>query len=309
MNSGVNDMNTRRLSLVALVIAAGLGLAGCAAAGGASPAPAATQGAPDAGNGFGRNGGGFGGAAGAFPGASGLVAAVDGSTAQVQSTTRQTAVTWTPSTRFTTQVAAASGDLKTGECVIARPARTAGTNSQGGTGSGSTGGTGSTTVAAATVVMFASVDGTCTAGFGGARGARPNTAPTPAPGNGGGNGGNGQGRPGGGFGGFGFAATGAVKSISTGSFIVTETRGGTTRDETVTFDSTTTFAMQKAGTASDVVVGVCVLAQGKTDDTGALTATTIAVSPAVDGTCVTGLGGRGGFGGPTPNPGSSGASA
>jgi hypothetical protein len=230
---------------------------------------------------------------------------VDGSTAQVQSATRQTAVTWTPSTRFTTQVAAASADLKTGDCVVARPARMAGTNGQGGTGSGSTGGTGSTTVAAATVVMFAPVDGTCTVGFGGARGARPNTAPTPTPGSGS----NGQGRPGGGFGGFGFGATGAVKSISSGSFIVTETRGGTTRDETVTFDSTTTFTMQKAGTASDVVVGVCVLAQGKADDTGALTATTIAVSPAANGTCVTGFGGRGGFGGPTPNPGSSGASA
>jgi hypothetical protein len=299
-----DDMNTRRLALVALVVAAGLGLAGCSFVGSPSPAASAAQGGPGNGNGYGGGQGGqgrFGG--GAFPGAAGLVAAVSGSTAQVQSPTRQTAVTWTPSTVFTNQVSAASTDLKAGECVVARPAIPSGAGAKGGSGSGSGS---NTTVAAATIEMSAPVDGACTAGFGGNRpGQRPSGAPTAAPGTGNGNG-NGSTRGPRGFGAFG--AVGTITSVSDGSLVVAERRGNSTQNVTVTWGSSTTFTKLQAGAASDVVVGVCVLAQGKTDDTGALTATTIAVSPAVDGTCTTGFGGRGGGqggpgGGATPGTG------
>jgi hypothetical protein len=294
-------MNTRRLALVALVVAAGLGLAGCAAAGSPSPAASAAQGAR--GNGFGGGQGGF--AGGAFPGASGLVAAVNGTTAQVQSATRQTAVTWTASTTFTNQVSASSSDLKTGDCVVARPS--AGTRANGGSGGSGTGGSAPTTVAAATIEMSAPVNGACNIGFAGNRqGTRPSGAPTAAPGTGSGNGSTRT--PRGGFGGFG--AIGTITSLSDGSLVVAETRGGSTQNVTVTYGSSTTFTKLQAGAASDVVVGVCVLAQGKTDDTGALTASTIAVSPAVNGACTTGFGGRGGpGGGATPGTGTGGKNA
>lgn len=304
-------MNTRRLALVALVVAAGLGLAGCAAAGSPSPAASAAQG--PRGNGFGGGQGGQGRfQGGAFPGAAGLVAAVSGSTAQVQSATRQTAVSWTPSTVFTNQVRAASTDLTAGDCVVARPALRSGTGANGGSGSSGSPDSGGapTTIAAATIEMSAPVDGTCAAGFGGSRTRqRPSGAPTAAPGTGNGND---SARTPRGFGGFG--AVGTITSVSDGSLVVAEKRGGSTQNVTVTWGSSTIFTKLQAGSASDVVVGVCVLAQGKTDDTGALTARTIAVSPAVDGTCTTGFGGRGaGQGGPgdgaTPGTGTGGRNA
>jgi hypothetical protein len=289
-------MNTRRLALVALVVAAGVALAGCSVVGSPVPAASASHGAR--GNGFGDGqGGGF--AGGAFPGAAGMVAAVTGTTAQVQSATRQTAVTWTSSTTFTDQVAAASTDLKAGDCVVARPAVPSGTGPKG--GSNGTGGS-ATTVAAATIEMSAPVNGTCAAGLGGKRiGQRPGGAPTAAPGNGKGNG-NGSTRTPRRFGGFGVVGT--IASVSDGSLVVTESRGNSAHTITVTYGPSTTFTTLRAGAASDVVVGVCVLAQGKTDDTGALTATTIAVSPAVNGACTTGFGPRGGPGAPTPGTGS-----
>lgn len=275
-------MNTRRLALVAIVVAAGLGLAGCASS--ASPAPAASAAQ-------GRNGGGFGGgqgaAGGAFPGATGLVAAVSGSTAQVQSASKQTAVTWNSSTSFTTQVAATPADITAGECVVARPARTA----------ASGGSSASTAVAAATIEITTPVGGSCSSGFGGFAGQRPNGAPTAAPGNGG----SGSTRTPRNFGGLG--ATGKVSSVGSDSFVVAVTRGTTSRDVTVTWTSSTTVTKQQTGAASDVVVGKCVLALGKTDDTGALTATSIAVSAPVNGSCTTGFGFGGRGGGQSGTPG------
>jgi hypothetical protein len=210
-------------------------------------------------------------------------------------------VTWTSSTTFSKQVGATSADLATGECVVARPAAPSGTGANG--GSGSSGGSnsgGATTVAAATIELSAPVDGACTAGFGGRPGQRPSGAPTAAPGTGNGNG-NGSTRTPRGFGAFG--AVGTITSVSDGSLVVAEKRGNSTQNVTVTWASSTTFTKLQAGAASDVVVGVCVLAQGKTDDTGALTATTIAVSPAVNGACPTGFGGRQGGPGDGATPG------
>ncbi len=204
---------THLAAAASIALAAVLALTAC----GASPATSSPQGAPTAAaqGGFGDAGG----AGGAFPGASGLIAAVTGSTAQVQGTSTQTAVTWTPSTTFTAQVAAASSDIAVGVCVVARPA-------QSGSGTG-TGATASSSLAAATVEITPKTNGACNLGSalgrggqGGFRdgnrgrngsGQNGNQTPAPRPSE----------APTGGarqFGGFG--ATGEVTAVSGSSFTV-----------------------------------------------------------------------------------------
>jgi hypothetical protein len=63
---------------------------------------------------------------------------------------------------------------------------------------------------------------------------------------------------------------------------------------TVTTIGSTTYTAQKAAAASDIAVGECASALGKADDTGAVTATSISLRPATNGSCTTGFGGRGG---------------
>jgi hypothetical protein len=64
----------------------------------------------------------------------------------------------------------------------------------------------------------------------------------------------------------------------------------TTTPVTVRTPATTTWTRTTTGTGEDLAVGQCVTALGKTDDTGALTATTIASRPAQDGQCTVGFG-------------------
>jgi hypothetical protein len=272
---------------IAIVGAAALVLTACG--GGSAGASSSTTSASSATTGA-QGGGRFGG--GAFPGASGLVAAVDGSTLQVQGSGTQTAVTWTASTRFTSQTAAKLSDVKVGLCVMVRTPATSGAPQP-------------TTVQAASVAITPAVAGTCNAG--GALGgrARPggSTATRP-PGA--------TGRPTGGatrgFGGFG-GVFGTVKSVSGSSFTVlattprrptgSATTAPTTSPRTiqVTTASSTTYTKTVAATAKAAAVGTCVTALGKADDTGAISATTIAVRPAVNGACAGGAG-RGFGGGP-----------
>lgn len=213
---------------------------------------------------------------GKMPGAIGKVAAVDGSTAQVQGMQDgQVAVTWTASTTFTKQVSATLSDVKVGDCVLV--------------GSADQGSTGSTTppakVTAATVRITQKTNGSCGIGRpGGADGSSgsgpqlngqpPSGAPSP------GAGGRPQVR---GFGG----AVGEVTAVSGTGFTVASVTPGS-QDRTtvdVTVGSTTTYTTTAPGAASDVKVGTCVQADGDTDDTGAVTATRIAVSPPEDGQC------------------------
>lgn len=231
------------------------------------------------------------------PGANGKVAAVADDTAQVQSSdSGQVAVTWTSSTTFTKQVSAELADISVGDCVMVTSADT-GTTS-GGTSQPPTQ---PTEVTATSVRISEPVDGSCT--------------PTGGPGGGGpgGTGGgpsfqaNGNGQPpagaqGGtppsgapqmrGSGG----AVGTVKSVSGNTVVVGSTRfaaptdGSSTPtqesvDVTVTVTATTTYTATAKGSASDVKVGQCVQATGEADDTGAVTATRIAVTPPVDGEC------------------------
>ncbi|MFL6061815.1 MAG: hypothetical protein ACJ72E_11330 [Marmoricola sp.] len=231
------------------------------------------------GSGSGAQGGGpestFQGAAGSgrFPGATGKVAAVSGSTAQVQNAQDgQVAVTWNGATIFSKQVSAKLADVAVGSCVMVGSAST----SAGSGGSTTAPTTAPTTISATTVRISAKgTDGTCTGGFGG--GSRPqlsgNGGPPPS-------GAPGQLR---GFGG----ASGEVTAVGASSFIVRSTVPGatTSTDVTVKVGTGTTYTRTGRGTASDVKVGVCVRAQGSTGSTGAVTARSVEVSPAVNGQC------------------------
>jgi hypothetical protein len=282
------------IAAATVAVAAALTLTACSMipSGSSSPTPTASA------RGFGGGGG------AAFPGASGLIAAVDGSTAQVQSTSAQTAVSWTSTTAFTQQVAGTSADVAVGSCIVARPA------------TGTSTSTSSTTLAAATIEVVPETNGTCAAGLtgmAGGPGGRREGSGTPGAGQGDGSGQgarNGQGRPSGaptpGAGGRGFAGfgvTGSVTAVEGGSITVSVqrfARSGATASptpqastQTVTWSSSTTFTKLQKADASAVVVGQCMTALGKTDDTGALTATAIAVTPPVNGSCSSGFGGRG----------------
>jgi hypothetical protein len=57
----------------------------------------------------------------------------------------------------------------------------------------------------------------------------------------------------------------------------------------VTTSTQTTYTKTVATTAKAAAVGTCVTAEGKADDTGAITATSIAVRPADNGSCSQGF--------------------
>ena len=291
----------RRLLLSAAPAVAGLllvsacGGSGSASASSASSAPSAGSSNAPGGQGNGR-----------FPGASGEIAAETGTTLQVQNTSSQTAVTFSSGTRITNTVAATAADVKVGMCAVARPATGAGNSS----GSSSP----STTVAAATVVLSEAVNGSCTGGFGGGTGfgggaigfpgrfANGSAAPRPS----------GSRSPGAGaFIRGAFAADGLVTKVDGSSFVVESRRRAfgssaspsssaspTVTNVTVTTTASTKYSKTVTATSSALAVGECVTAVGKTDDTGAVTAASIAIQAKVDGSCSTGFGrGPGGFGG------------
>jgi hypothetical protein len=265
-----------------------------APAGGSTPAPTGTTG---------------GGAAGLRqPGVNGLIAAVNGSTMQVQTRTDQTAVTWNDSTTFTTTASATFADVRVGSCVtVLEPASSGSATPSGGSGSAP-----ATQVTAASVEVRPAVNGECTGGFGGFGGAPggasggapgavatpPSSAPT----------GTATGGPGGRAGGdFGRrAVAGLVSAVNGDTITVLETMrargpGSATATATpppptvtVTTIGSTTYTAQKAAAASDIAVGECASALGKADDTGAVTATSISLRPATNGSCTSGFGGTGG---------------
>lgn len=266
----MNQENTMSILPTSRAIAAALGsgvlligLTGCGS--GAEPAASTKQSSSPKTT---QSGGGR----GDFPGASGEIAAVDGSTAQVQSqVSGQVAVSWTGSTDFTKQVAARLADVKVGDCVMVASGQRA----------GSDGGSADSTVAATTVRISEKTDGSCAPGGpGGGPGGAPDRTELPE----------GATPPDGGdqprvrsFGG----AFGEVTAVSASGFTVDSARPGSdnTASTKVTVRGTTTYSQQAKGAASDVKVGGCMTATGKTDDTGAITATAIQLSPAENGEC------------------------
>lgn len=215
-----------------------------------------------------------GGPGGGFPGGSGKVVEVDGSTAQVQGPSGQVAVSWTDKTTFTRQVEGDASDVEVGSCVMVQPPESDSSDDDS-----------SDNVTAGTVRVVAATGGECGRGAGGQgpqlrRVGPPADAPEGD-------------RPSGAPRRFRMGAFGEVTKVTDDGFVVSSARPGSDKKRTVTVTTTdgTTYTTTEKATASAVKTGVCVTSRGKPDDTGAVTATSIAVEPAVDGECAT-LGAR-----------------
>lgn len=284
--SASGGRHLRRLVTIAPAVLAVITLAACGNSGtsttAANPAPSAPT--ATTGAGAGPNG------APRIPGVSGLVAAISGKTLQVQGTSSQTAVTYNGKTTFTATVAGSPADVEVGSCVtVQEPTSTASPTR-------STTSTPATKVTAGRVSITAAVKGSCvSAGFGGGgfgNGTRPSGVPIPTPSV---SGDAGPDNRAGGFRSFG-GTSGKVTAV-TGSGFVVESAGfgqaATTTAVTVTTSSTTTFSRTVTATSKAIATGKCVTALGKTDSTGAVTATSISVRAAENGTCTSGpLGAR-----------------
>jgi hypothetical protein len=280
-----------------------LALAGCSSPTGSAATPTTSASAQP-------GGGPPSGQGGRAPGASGTVAAVDGKTLQVQGNGEQTAVVYTSKTTMTSQVATSASALAVGDCVSVRTADDSPTASTSPTDAN----TGTDTLAATTVTILSTggCDGVAPGGGGGfpaggfpGGGAPPSGRPSGVP-SGVPSGLPNGGPPGGrGFGGFG--ALGEVTATTSGSFTLTRIMlgrpgGGTSTASpttspsgtpaTVSYDGDTSFLTTQKVKATAITVGLCVRATGSTDDTGTLTATTLALSQPTDGSCLTGV--RGG---------------
>ncbi len=274
-------------------VAAGLGAAVLHTAA-CSSSGAAAQSSPSAA----PSGGGAGQTSRRFDGTSGLIAEIDGKTLQVQGAEEQTAVTYTSSTTFTTQVADKASDIRAGECVSVRSA------SDG--ASASPEATGSTSVTATSVTVAEASGGSCQGAVGGFdrdRGRSFGTRPSGAP-----SAGTASGRRPGAFPSgarsFGRMVSGKVTKVSGDTLtvaVVRPTGGGrstgaspssgatagsaTTTATTVTLTATTSVTRTETTNFSALKVGLCALAQGRTDSTGAVTAKSIRLSAATHGSC------------------------
>lgn len=253
------------------------------------PTTEAAQGAAGPGDGSGEQPGGG--------GVTGEIAAVADAVLQVQGDDGQTAVSWDDATTITQTVTAALSDVTVGSCVVAVGASDDGT-------------------AATSVTIGAAVDGECTGGFGGAGGGMPGGGempgdgempsgmPSGAPdGQAPGDGEQPSGMPtdlpdGAAGGGFGGVTAGLVTAVD-GSTITVESTGfgddAETTTATVTVDDATTYTTTAGADATAITVGRCVVAQGESDDSGKVAATSLALSDAGDDGCSTGFGGRGGM--------------
>ncbi|WP_027945775.1 DUF5666 domain-containing protein [Amycolatopsis taiwanensis] len=197
------------------------------------------------------------------PAASGTVAEVTAANIEVQNSSGQVTVNFSGATTFTDRVSATLVDVTQGSCVVVT-------------------GTGQPMLARNVEISTATANG-CTGGFGGGAqprngtGQRPpsgSRAPRPSGANGA--------RP----------AAGKVTAMTGNGFTVQEDnqQTGATTDVQVTVDANTTYAKSVSADSGALKVGECVAATGQTDDTGAVTARTIAISQPGPNGC--GAGGR-----------------
>jgi hypothetical protein len=230
----------------------------------------------------------------AFPGVVGTAAAVSGSSLEVQNpTSGQVTVTFTASTPITDTVTVTSKGVTVGSCVTV-------------VGQPSAAGASATSVTATSVTISAPVKGNCTGGggfggggfggFGGGQGGaspRPSFTPRPRPTGSRGAFGNGA------FGG----ANGKVTSVSASGFVVQGRNRAAASDTSITVITTAASKYLKTVTAapSALKVGQCITAVGTANSIGAIAARSIRISQPGPSGCVTGFGGRGGFGRPTTN--------
>jgi hypothetical protein len=274
------SVQIRKAALGVMAGALAFTLAACGGSSPAAPAGSNTK-AP----GTNRNGG------GAPPGVFGSIAAVSGQTLQVQNPqSGQTAVSYDGSTKITNSVAGTLADVTSGACVSVV---------------GTSTGEGQPVGATAVTITQAGANG-CSFGGGqrpsGSNTPRPSESNRPRPSGSNGprpsTGNNPAGGP---------RAFGAVTAVSANGFTVHSTFGSNATDVTVNVTSATTYTKTVSADPTALVVGACVAAQGKADDTGAVAATSIAVSKAGPNGCTGGFrGGRGGFGGGRGNGGNGG---
>jgi hypothetical protein len=254
-------------------------VAGCGS--GSTQTPGSAAGAPSvASSGLGGRG------TGRFPGTSGLIAEISGTTMQVQDGSRQTAVTWTAKTAMSKRVPASAKDVVPGVCVLVRTSA----------GQGSASGP----VAATSIEVTRVVSGRCSLGngFGGPPAGRPSdtqgSMPRPTGAVPSGEAASGAARPGR-DGVRGVGLLGTVVSVGTGTLTVAPTSqsagsssgaaSARTAPVEVSTSASTTYSRSASATAKDIAVGGCVTASGTPDDTGAVTATSLSLSAATDGTC------------------------
>ncbi len=184
-------------------------------------------------------------------------------------------MTWTATTSFTKQQAGSATDVTVGVCAVVRPPD----------GATATGDSGS---AANVQISPAAADGSCSGTLSGMP--QPTDAPNGAPAAGS----PGQGAPTG-RGGAG-AFFGRVTAVSGGSFTVARIMPGgegttsTASPVTVTTSGGTAYTTTVKASATDVAVGQCATAQGQASETGAVTATSVALRAPVSGSCFGGGG-------------------
>lgn len=284
-----------------------------AACGGGTSATGAAASAPTTAR-SGGDAGGVGGTASGSPGATGLLAQIDGTTLQVQSTGAQTAVTYSAATSFTNTVVAKPSDVVVGVCIQTRSARPA--PSAEGAAPTAAPSLGNGPVIAVSVEISTPVNGSCS-GPGGLSEAgtrppgaapdatRPTGTSTPGQTKSRGAGGNRFGVLG---------AFGKVTAVDGASITIESLRpqvgsATTTIPTTQTVDTSTatTYTVTQAAEAKALAVGLCVTALGTASDTGSITATSISIRPAQNGSCSSGFGRRGPGGSPTSTGGGSGA--
>ncbi|MDA8210245.1 MAG: DUF5666 domain-containing protein [Actinomycetota bacterium] len=214
------------------------------------------------------------------PAATGTVAALASSSMQVQGTsTGETTVDWTSATKFTKSTEVPASSLSVGTCVSVFEVPV----SQGS----------STT---RTVITQIPAGTSCTQPTFPGGGQRPRSF---------GAGGN--------FPNFKryFGTVASVSSTSLTLNAVTSASSTSTKPVTVPITSTTTVSGRATAAASDLAVGSCVTVQGTTSSIGVVTATNVAISAPVNGTCSSFRGGfgGGGFGGPPAGGSASGSTS
>jgi len=200
------------------------------------------------------------------PAASGLIAAVDAADIQVQNaSTGQTEVTFTSKTRFTETAAATRAALTVGSCVLAIS---------------------STSSDVTSVTISPAQNGQCTAGFGRptdgrsfSGGVRPSGAPSGFPSDVPSNLRSGARAT------FGDIVSGKVTALNGNALTVASRTSTGTAPKTVTLTSSTKYELTGVATKAALKVGRCATAEGSTGTTGAVAATSIAVTPAVSGQC------------------------
>jgi hypothetical protein len=193
-------------------------------------------------------------------GAAGQLVQINGETLILTGATGDLTVTFTASTTFTKTSAAVLADIVPGQCLVANGQK----DSSG-------------TLTATTVRLSPKAAAGCNAGgqFAPNQSPAPRATPRPTP----------AGQPA-----MPLVAGEVTKAAGTAITVLTTTSGS----EVINVPTTATVTRMSSASSTDLRTGECLRANGSTDSTGAVQATSIAITPTgPSGTCATGAGGRG----------------